>query len=196
MTECLQEEVILFVNRIGHFLNSIVVQCGGAANKNIGDAFLLTWKADPLKFKSGDPSAYGFVADRALFFLLKKFVEIVINHDFICNCAPSSLAALYDRLPGYRCRIGCGLHFGCTIEGAIGTDKKIDTSFISPHVNWSEWRHGQKSTVSRCSCQSLFSDFYRRRHQNYVGRLTGLKKIVFDDVISIYTYDANLDIDF
>jgi hypothetical protein len=26
--------------------------------------------------------------------------------------------------------------------------------------------------------------------------LTGLKKIVFDDVISIYTYDANLDIDF
>merc|ERR1712167_475997 len=45
-TECLQEEVMLFVNRIGHILHSIVVQCAGAANKNIGDAFLLTWKLE------------------------------------------------------------------------------------------------------------------------------------------------------
>ncbi len=43
-TECLQEEVMLFVNRIAHILHNIVVQCSGAANKNIGDAFLLTWK--------------------------------------------------------------------------------------------------------------------------------------------------------
>lgn len=43
-TECLQEEVMLFVNRIAHILHGIVVQCNGAANKNIGDAFLLTWK--------------------------------------------------------------------------------------------------------------------------------------------------------
>ena len=43
-TECLQEEVMLFVNRIAHILHGIVVQCKGAANKNIGDAFLLTWK--------------------------------------------------------------------------------------------------------------------------------------------------------
>ena len=35
-----------FVNRIGHILHSIVVQCSGAANKNIGDAFLLTWKVE------------------------------------------------------------------------------------------------------------------------------------------------------
>jgi class 3 adenylate cyclase len=40
--ECLQEEVMLFVNRIAHILHSIVVQCDGAANKNIGDAFFLT----------------------------------------------------------------------------------------------------------------------------------------------------------
>jgi hypothetical protein len=45
-TECLQEEVMLFVNRIAHILHGIVVQCAGSANKNIGDAFLLTWKID------------------------------------------------------------------------------------------------------------------------------------------------------
>ena len=35
-TECLQEEVMLFVNRIAHILHGIVVQCSGSANKNIG----------------------------------------------------------------------------------------------------------------------------------------------------------------
>eukprot|EP01082_Thalassiosira_pseudonana_P013135 g12129.t1 g12129 contig6:1276257-1277974(-) len=34
-TECLQEEVMLFVNRIAHILHSIVVQCDGAANKTL-----------------------------------------------------------------------------------------------------------------------------------------------------------------
>lgn len=37
---------MLFVNRIAHILHGIVVQCAGTANKNIGDAFLLTWKID------------------------------------------------------------------------------------------------------------------------------------------------------
>lgn len=45
-TECLQEEVMLFVNRIAFILHDIVVQCAGSANKNIGDAFLLAWKID------------------------------------------------------------------------------------------------------------------------------------------------------
>ncbi len=196
-TECLQEEVMLFVNRIAHVLHSIVVQCGGAANKNIGDAFLLTWKVDPVKIKSGDPSAYGFVADRALFSLLKTFVEIVSNHDFICNFAPSSLAALYDRLPGYRCRIGCGLHFGWAIEGAIGTDKKIDASYISPHVNWSECL---EAWTKEYGVPLLMSEpFFRLLSPNaskLCRQIDRIKKNVFDDVISIYTYDANLDIDF
>ena len=45
-TECLQEEVMLFVNRIAFILHDIGVQCSGSANKNIGDAFLLAWKLD------------------------------------------------------------------------------------------------------------------------------------------------------
>ena len=44
--ERLQEEVMLFVNRIAYILHDIVVQCSGSANKNIGDAFLLAWKLD------------------------------------------------------------------------------------------------------------------------------------------------------
>mmetsp|Transcript_32582 Transcript_32582/g.49821 ORF Transcript_32582/g.49821 Transcript_32582/m.49821 type:complete len:350 (+) Transcript_32582:1594-2643(+) len=43
-TEVLQEGVMLFVNEIGEICHSIVDRYSGAANKNIGDAFLMVWK--------------------------------------------------------------------------------------------------------------------------------------------------------
>lgn len=35
---------MLFVNEIGEIIHGIVDRYSGAANKNIGDAFLLVWK--------------------------------------------------------------------------------------------------------------------------------------------------------
>ena len=40
-TEVLQEGVMVFVNEIGEIVHKIVDNYSGAANKNIGDAFLL-----------------------------------------------------------------------------------------------------------------------------------------------------------
>lgn len=37
---------MLFVNEIGEIVHGIVDRYQGAANKNIGDAFLLVWKFD------------------------------------------------------------------------------------------------------------------------------------------------------
>ncbi len=45
-TECLQEEVFLFTNKIAAVVHSICHSFGGSANKNIGDAFLMSWKLD------------------------------------------------------------------------------------------------------------------------------------------------------
>lgn len=42
---------------------------------------------------------------------------------------------LNERLPDYRVKMGFGLHFGWAIEGAIGSDFKIDASYLSPNVN-------------------------------------------------------------
>ena len=38
---------MLFVNEIGEIVHGIVDKYCGAANKNIGDAFLLVWKLEP-----------------------------------------------------------------------------------------------------------------------------------------------------
>jgi len=42
---------------------------------------------------------------------------------------------LQFRMPNYSVKMGFGLHVGWAIEGAIGSDFKIDASYLSPHVN-------------------------------------------------------------
>ena len=104
-TECLQEEVMLFVNRIAHILHGIVVQCSGAANKNIGDAFLLTWK-----LKEGySKEKISSLADQALLAFCKSLIELSKHQDFICNFSVAATARLYKRFPEYNVRIGSGL---------------------------------------------------------------------------------------
>lgn len=42
---------------------------------------------------------------------------------------------LSNRMPGYKVKMGFGLHIGWGIEGAIGSEFKIDASYLSPNVN-------------------------------------------------------------
>ncbi|EGZ04617.1 hypothetical protein PHYSODRAFT_535993 [Phytophthora sojae] len=43
-TECLQEEVMVYVNKLGDIMHTGTHHYYGMANKNVGDAFLLSWK--------------------------------------------------------------------------------------------------------------------------------------------------------
>lgn len=38
-------------------------------------------------------------------------------------------------MPDYKVKLGFGLHIGWAIEGAIGSEYKIDASYLSPNVN-------------------------------------------------------------
>jgi len=42
---------------------------------------------------------------------------------------------LVERMPNYTVKMGFGLHVGWAIEGAIGSEFKIDASYLSPNVN-------------------------------------------------------------
>merc|ERR1719262_462084 len=42
---------------------------------------------------------------------------------------------LLQRVPNYCVSVGISLHYGWTIEGAIGSEFKIDASYLSPNVN-------------------------------------------------------------
>ena len=44
---------------------------------------------------------------------------------------------LNQRMKNYKVKIGFGLHIGWSIEGAIGSEFKIDASYLSPNVGMS-----------------------------------------------------------
>jgi len=73
-TECLQEEVMVFVNEIADIVHVAIHQYHGAANKNIGDAFLLVWRLPEhdssqqqtvVKFVTGDATGASSEVGRA-----------------------------------------------------------------------------------------------------------------------------------
>ena len=122
-------------------------------------------------------------------------VEMIRYEDFICNFSPTALGALYERMPRYKCRIGCGLHVGWAIEGAIGSDKKIDASYISPHVNWSE--HLESSTKEYGVAVLMSEHFYdllSPEAKLHCRQVDHIRK--GDDITALFTYDANLSQEF
>jgi len=44
---------------------------------------------------------------------------------------------ILKQIPNFRVNMGFGIHVGWAIEGAIGSDFKIDASYLSPNVNMS-----------------------------------------------------------
>jgi class 3 adenylate cyclase len=127
-TECLQEDVMLFVNKIADYVHTAVETNYGSANKNIGDAFLLCWRFP----ENPTRSDFERIADGALL----SFVKVTIE----CLACPilqklTQHPKIQERMPGYRVRMGFGLHFGYAIQGAIGSAMKIDASYLSPNVN-------------------------------------------------------------
>lgn len=130
-TEILQDDVMVFVNQIGEIVHSIVDSYHGAPNKNIGDAFLCAWRVRALN-EEVNQSRRTRMCDMSVL----SFVKIIaaINRSKML-AEYRGHPGLLSRLPRYRVRMGFGLHFGGAIEGAIGSEFKIDASYLSPNVN-------------------------------------------------------------
>ena len=125
-SECLLEEIVPFVNRIACIIHDTAHDFGGEANKNVGDAFLLVWKFGKSDFSTADVTV----------FTMMKVTSVIATEQNILDCiTPEGRRAIHRRLPDFRVRIGIGMHVGWAIEGAIGSKRKIDPTYLSPHVN-------------------------------------------------------------
>ena len=141
VTEVLQEKVMVFVNDIAEIVHQIAFEYGGSANKNIGDAFLLVWKFNK-KFtyfakKSKELKVYNCeqvnqICDMALISIIKIFAEVKKSKELEKFQNNQQLIKKF----GKNCiKIGFGIHLGWSIEGAIGSNFKIDASYLSPNAN-------------------------------------------------------------
>jgi class 3 adenylate cyclase len=139
-TEVLQQEVMVFVNTIAELVHRTVDKHGGAANKNIGDAFLLVWKLPEDETEKDENGIQKLKRTKTVKNLcdlsLISFLKIISG----INKKPNLLRyreheGLNARMPNFKIKMGFGLHVGWAIEGAIGSDYKIDASYLSPNVN-------------------------------------------------------------
>jgi len=128
LTEVLQGKVMTFVNQIAEIVHGVVDEFHGAANKNNGDTFLLVWRTSGLN----DLDLQKF-ADMSLM----AFARI------LGAVHRSPVVAAYRAHPGLQQRLGSdcrvnltfGLHAGWAIEGAVGSEFKVDASYLSPNVS-------------------------------------------------------------
>mmetsp|Transcript_99190 Transcript_99190/g.175907 ORF Transcript_99190/g.175907 Transcript_99190/m.175907 type:complete len:968 (+) Transcript_99190:131-3034(+) len=126
-TEILQDQVMIFVNRIAGIVHSCVDEFFGSPNQNVGDAFLLVWRL------SGHTEIKQHrLADMSLISMMKIIAKVNVSPQL---AEYRTHPKLVKRFPNYRTRIGFGLHLGWAIEGAIGSEFKIDASYVSPNVN-------------------------------------------------------------
>jgi class 3 adenylate cyclase len=146
-TEVLQEEVMVFVNTIADIVHSIADGALGAANKNVGDAFLIVWRISPEdQYFLGETkkmdlaSVWTNLADMALYSILCMHLEIGRAYTlkkFVDN------PKMKERVKNFRIRLGFGLHYGWAIEGALGSHYKVDVTYLSPNVNMAARLEGE-----------------------------------------------------
>ncbi|OMJ86357.1 hypothetical protein SteCoe_12145 [Stentor coeruleus] len=141
MTEILEQDIMIYVNEIAAVVHQSVDECLGATNRNLGDVFVLVWKfPDEVLTKDRGKNKiliqdHPFIAqfaDMALISYIKIIGEINSNG---CILKYNENPQILEKLPNFKVKMGFGLHFGWGIEGAIGSEYKIDASYLSPHVN-------------------------------------------------------------
>ena len=133
-----------FVNDVAAIVHGVVHKCGGSANKNIGDAFLLVWKFKHKEVFLSENNGRTEVtlrkikkvfqiADLAVFSFVKIIAELSKSPKMLKY---ANNQALKDRIKNFTgVKMGFGMHVGWAIEGAIGSRFKIDASYLSPNVN-------------------------------------------------------------
>lgn len=127
-TVALQEDIMLLVNKVSIIVHTSAAENEGFINKNIGDCFLLAWRLPEFRSVNTKVTA----ADSALRSAIRTILEIKSDAELHQLTTRESVQ---QRVPGYRIKMGFGLHAGYGIEGAIGSSKKIDASYLSPNVN-------------------------------------------------------------
>ena len=153
-TECLRTDIMVFVNTCAEIVHGCAKEHRGFPNKNVGDAFLMVWRppkenttgpkedrltGPELWEETGDPMS---IADHAYMTIIESVQRIDANQKLkdLTQTNPAIMAREdFKSLPGgYKTKLGFGLHAGWAIEGAIGSNVKVDCSYLGPHMQMAE----------------------------------------------------------
>lgn len=190
-TEGLQQDVMLFVNKIAEITHRHVVDSGGHPNKNIGDAFLLVWKLKSGKNTNSSGDLQKELFDNSLTCMQRVIRDINRSGNLSSFLSNGKMnAAWASSLSTYKVAMGVGLHKGWAIEGAIGSSVKIDASYLSPNVNLAS---RLESATKQYAVPLLMSEqFFGGLSGSIQSTCRRCDKVIFKgstDPIVIYTQD-------
>ena len=186
-TECLREEVFVFTNKIAAVVHSFCHSYGGSANKNIGDAFLVSWlltedksrhKVTRMALHAADNQA-----DKALLSVVRIIISLQNESFFLDELREETRSRLTEKFamaPGTSLvQMGFGLHAGKAVQGAIGSQRKLDATYISNAVEQAEYL---ESSTKRYGVKMLMSgEFYTLLHKSNQRRCRQLDQVFFRD---------------
>lgn len=222
-TECLQEEVFVFTNRIAAVVHSNCHSYGGSANKNVGDAFLISWLLDedtsprPAVIQDSsfvDPKPGGgdmFTAkkqqaDKCLLSVVKICMALYYDDYYVgamTDTARQMLVAKLKHRKGPIVQMGFGMHAGRAVQGAIGSQRKIDATYVSEAVERAEFL---ESSTKKYGVKMLMSDsFHRLLHPSNRRRCRKVDQILIreddddddgyvnGDNMELFTFDMDIE---
>uniref|UniRef100_A0A7S3UF09 Guanylate cyclase domain-containing protein n=1 Tax=Picocystis salinarum TaxID=88271 RepID=A0A7S3UF09_9CHLO len=199
-TEVLQEEIMEFVNTVANIVHTRVISQSGSANKNMGDGFLIVWKfpdfvtAEQITNFEDAPlhvvECVQRTADKAMAAFLKIMVDLRRSRELKRFIVTHELG---QHLDGPGVGMGFGLHVGWAIEGPIGSQYKVDASYLSPHVNIAS---RLEAATRHFKVPILFSDAFQRllpkNVQEKVRQVDCLTVKGSSVPLAVYTYDIDL----
>jgi class 3 adenylate cyclase len=206
-TECLQEEVFVFTNQIAAVVHSYCAAYGGSANKNVGDAFLMSWKLDDL------PDGRSFTAkqnqaDKALLAVVRMCIALRYDDFYLkgmSEFARDALVTKFSARGGPIVQMGFGLHAGTAVQGAIGSQKKIDATYVGQAVEHSEFL---ESSTKKYGLSMLMSEGFHglldQRNKRRCRKIDQISLVDVDDnddydddyqpeVTDLLTFDIDID---
>ena len=213
-TECLQEEVFVFTNRIAGVVHSFCHSLGGSANKNVGDAFLVSWLLEDEatgtknRFATRNAAAKKHKADKALLAVIRICMALQYDNYYIATMSENARTKLMLKLrkrPGPLVQMGFGLHAGKAAQCAIGSERKIDATYVSEAVERAEYL---ESSTKKYGLKILMSDsFYDLLDPSNRRRCRKIDQIIFPDedddetetdeitgdIMELYTYDMHIE---
>ena len=132
----LQEQTLLYLNKISSIVHTCVDKFIGAPNKNIGEAYLCCWKLCNKIFTDDVNNLNNVdlhnIADCAVLAYLDILKRIKRDRELLKY---KKMPIIQKKIKDFETKINFGLHIGWAIEGGIGSKFKVDFSYLSPNVN-------------------------------------------------------------
>ena len=147
-------------------------------------------------------------ADKALLSVVK--INIALHHDnyYLHKLGSTARERLLNKLSGRKgpvVQLGCGLYAGKAVQGAIGSQRKIDPTYVSESVNRAEFL---ESSTKKYGVKMLMSDsFYRLLQPSCKRRCRKVDQLILShednlaeeeaylsgDKMELYTFDMDID---